>query len=318
MDKSSGSEVKDRMVWPKVVYEIFVNKSGIHFFYIASILIALLVVVISYKFSENNNLVAYISFAATISSLILATFAIFYAVYTNGELAKSLSNVNDGAEIIDKSSKELRSSSENLNVTSKNIGDSMNDLIRRIDDIPRFIHEKIELVNSNVEKISNNLESFQAPKSNVGSNKINLDSNTSEFIRSLSVIVKIYSLVILLSNKSGKFITEDIGNIDVLDGILGLLTTSSIFSSLGLADVIVNKRREKNTLVVSKVLPDFEKAVFDEIERRFFTESDDIQKLPDVYIQDIVEIFNYFDEEPPQQYSAMYNYYIVTLTENVE
>lgn len=129
MSKGSNGEVKEEISGSLVAYEIFVKKSGIHFFYIISILVALLVVILTYNFSESKELVAYISFAATISSLILATFAIFYAVHSNSDLSKSFSIIKESADDV----KGVTQGLNNSNDVLQNVSNKINETIKELD-----------------------------------------------------------------------------------------------------------------------------------------------------------------------------------------
>jgi len=98
------------------------QKYKIHFCYIFTILIAIIVILITVKWSQVPNLAQLITFALTLSSLILATLAITYAVYSNSSLSESISTLNNV--------------SKDISETSNGISQAASDLAAKIETIP--------------------------------------------------------------------------------------------------------------------------------------------------------------------------------------
>lgn len=98
----------------------------IHSFYILTILITIIIVLISVKWGEIENLVDLISFALTISSLILAILAIIYAVYSNNSFSSNIT--------------KLDISSEKINNSATIVSNLSNILLEKIEQIPTILN----------------------------------------------------------------------------------------------------------------------------------------------------------------------------------
>lgn len=66
----------------------------LHFIYIVSILIAIIVCLISARVAENAQVVSYVSFALTLASILLAVVATVYAFVSNASLAQSIGGLH--------------------------------------------------------------------------------------------------------------------------------------------------------------------------------------------------------------------------------
>jgi ABC-type multidrug transport system fused ATPase/permease subunit len=69
----------------------------LHFTYIISILTAIIVVLLTVRLADDEPVVAYISFALTISSLLLAVLAIVYGFISNASIAQSMGDLHQAA-----------------------------------------------------------------------------------------------------------------------------------------------------------------------------------------------------------------------------
>lgn len=83
------------------------DKHKIHFSYIISILIAIIILLVSIKWGQVPNLVDLISFALTITSLVLAILAIAYAVYSNNSFSSNISKLDSASETLVKTSDKI-------------------------------------------------------------------------------------------------------------------------------------------------------------------------------------------------------------------
>lgn len=108
------------------------EKYKIHAFYIIGILLSIIIGLIAVEWSKVDGLIEYITFALTLSSLILAILAIVYSIVSNTSLGKVLQN--------------LHISSNFLKNTSKEIDESNKILLEEIKRIP----QAIESVDKNV------------------------------------------------------------------------------------------------------------------------------------------------------------------------
>ncbi len=70
----------------------------IHFWYVAGILIGLLILVMTDRWTDKANFTVFLSNAATLTSLVLGVVAIFYSIMANADLSKSLGNISRVSE----------------------------------------------------------------------------------------------------------------------------------------------------------------------------------------------------------------------------
>ena len=69
----------------------------LHFRYIIGILLATIIGLLSFKLADNQLMVGYISFALTLSSILLALIAIVHAFISNGSLSQSIGSLHQAA-----------------------------------------------------------------------------------------------------------------------------------------------------------------------------------------------------------------------------
>lgn len=108
--------------------------SRIHSIYILFILISIIILLISVNWVRIPKLVELVSFALTISSLVLAILAIGYAVYSNSSFAKFISKLENSSEKINDSSKDLASTSQLLLEKIDKIPTILNTIQKKTDD----------------------------------------------------------------------------------------------------------------------------------------------------------------------------------------
>lgn len=129
------------------------NKSTkIHVSYIFSILIIIIIILITIKFGKVPELVNQISFALTITSLVLAILAIGYAVYSNNSFSQNISKLDSASDLIKKSSRSLSTITKELNTKFDNIPS----LLETIDKKADSTQELLSIIN---EKTLSNIES---------------------------------------------------------------------------------------------------------------------------------------------------------------
>jgi hypothetical protein len=85
-------------------------KNRVHVCYIIGILIAIIVLMATTKWTKIEGLLDYFSFALTFSSLILAILAIGYSVYSNAAISGSLGAIANAAGDVTKASKDIQTS----------------------------------------------------------------------------------------------------------------------------------------------------------------------------------------------------------------
>ena len=69
-------------------------KHKAHFLYIVGILLAIIIILVTYKFGDNDKLIDYLKFGLTITSLFLALIAIIYSFISNSTISNNLSTID--------------------------------------------------------------------------------------------------------------------------------------------------------------------------------------------------------------------------------
>ena len=135
------------------------NTQKIHFLYIISILIFIIIYLFSSNFADQEMLVDYISFALTITSLFLALISIIYAFYSNMSLSQTLSQLNNASQKVDETSNILSFTTEKLNQQIENIPIILKKLEGKLDNTHFLVSEVYnkgisneEIANTNIPK----------------------------------------------------------------------------------------------------------------------------------------------------------------------
>ncbi|MBA2779544.1 hypothetical protein [Billgrantia kenyensis] len=111
------------------------DNRNIHFSYIIAIMAFIIIGLISVKWSEVPRLTEYISFALTVSSLLLATLAIAYAFYSGENLSLTLQKISE-------SSTEIKYAAQNINTLTneiKEIPDSIKKVTSKVDSSNKLL-----------------------------------------------------------------------------------------------------------------------------------------------------------------------------------
>lgn len=90
------------------------EKYKIHSFYILLILVSVIICLVSIEWSAVPELVNYITFALTLSSLILAILAIIYSIHSNSSISISLNDMSKSALEITRASSDICKSNDEL------------------------------------------------------------------------------------------------------------------------------------------------------------------------------------------------------------
>jgi len=120
------------------------TKYKIHVSYIIGILIAIIVIQNAVDWSRIPQLVTLISFAATLTSLILAFLAIIYAYYSNSTFATNISTFNQVSNTVSQQANKL---SDISNLILKELGDnasSMKVIDENIKKLPETLNTKMQ------------------------------------------------------------------------------------------------------------------------------------------------------------------------------
>ncbi len=137
-----------------------IKRRLLHEIYITIILVIFLIIISTAKVGASAEVNSYISFAATLSSLILAVFAIFLTLNGNSELARFTSSVAATNESLKLSAREM---ADNLNRTTIN----SNSLQAEIGKLSQLVSGIGGIFDARFEKFTDqtkSLYSMQSPK----------------------------------------------------------------------------------------------------------------------------------------------------------
>jgi hypothetical protein len=113
------------------------EKKQIHWRYITAILAAIVILILSFKFQNNEALLNIVNFTVGITSVILAVVAIVYAFLQGRVLEGSVSNINSA-------SNSIKSETVMLNQSLKNVLD----VVGRIPERLNQIDNRLEMIAS--------------------------------------------------------------------------------------------------------------------------------------------------------------------------
>jgi len=104
------------------------EKYKVHFFYIIGILLAIIIGLISVEWAKIPYLVEYITFALTLSSLLLAILAIVYSMISNNTFSGLIEKLNSSAEYLQESSRKVSTGYDMILEKFQEIPSSINDV----------------------------------------------------------------------------------------------------------------------------------------------------------------------------------------------
>jgi len=126
------------------------EKHKIHAKYILSILITIIILLVTVQWGQITKLVEYITFALTVTSIVLAVLAISYAVYSNTSFIQIVATLN--------------SASQKVSEVSSIITEATNELEKKVASIPEKIEalgEQLTLTHSAVIEIAERAKTQQ-------------------------------------------------------------------------------------------------------------------------------------------------------------
>lgn len=121
------------------------GKCKVHMYYISGLLIFIIIELITYVCVNNNNtdqIVDYISFASTISSLFLSVVAIIYAIVSNNQGEAQYQKI-DGA------SDRISISVDKFSLMSESLSGSIDSILSKLDEIKVISDETRQTVSQN-------------------------------------------------------------------------------------------------------------------------------------------------------------------------
>lgn len=251
------------------------KNSKIHVGYIFSILIAIIIILITVKFGNAPQLVNQISFALTITSLVLAILAIGYAVYSNSSFSQNISKLDSASTLIKKSSKSLANITEDLKTKFDNVPSLLETLDKKAD----FTQELLASINDKTTNTESTFIKSDDIDKHLIEKIVTSTSNNGIYICYALKLAKDFKVIIDL-----KDFTDKTG-ID-LRYIVGFLQP---LSSLGL---IKREYIRTNTYEILGIHDEIEKNIIDAVENLWVKgQNDDFLEFT---LDRINKIRNYF------------------------
>lgn len=182
---------------------------GIHFIYVVIILVGLIVLISTLRLSDNQHVTEILSFAGTVTSIILSVLAIFITVLSNGSMSSLMEKIrtltesispmgkyiSDASEKIDKSTESLQSTQKEV---SSNLQKSSDIILQSTKELEKNLSE---VINDSVTKNMQSLRSEIIIKEPTLSASTNINAVDIEyFISKISLIGKLI-LYFLYKNK---------------------------------------------------------------------------------------------------------------------
>lgn len=203
------------------------EKGKVHIYYISGLLTFIIIELITYVCVNNNNtdqIVGYISFASTISSLFLSVVAIIYAIVSNNQGEAQYQKI-DGA------SDRISISVDKFSLMSESLSGSIDSILSKLDEIKVISSETKNAVSQNSQK---RIDSDSAPVEIDEKDHKLMQMLVKRYVNVGSFYGNIVLLACILSNETKlRFKTSDIipGSSDYLYGYiiastaLGVVTT---------------------------------------------------------------------------------------------
>ena len=166
----------------------------VHCFYILTILVSIIIGLISVEWANVPKLVDYITFALTLSSLILAGLAIVYSIYSNTSISSSLSYISSAAKEVATASEDIKSSNRELRSEVEKLPLRLDSVDENISNTQKTINELIDIRESQAPR----LESSHIPKEDVSLS----DEMVVKFMNNSSVRGLEFLLMAYLSHKT--------------------------------------------------------------------------------------------------------------------
>lgn len=131
----------------------------IHRNYIAGFLGFAIIMLLTAQFGRSYNAIYnYLSFASTITSLVLSILAIFVTVNSSSDLYKQFTRIDNATETVKNASVQIDGSLNQLSVVETSLKDVSNSIERQINDIVKKVDERLRVrMKETEENISNRI-----------------------------------------------------------------------------------------------------------------------------------------------------------------
>lgn len=252
--------------------------SGWHYIYVILILVLVIIGLVSYNYSECDSLVALISFAATISSIILSVLAIFMTVLSSESMNKLRDNLIGLASIpsdvntaVSSTIAVMKKSSEDLNRATEASNENIEKFRQAVDakmvELESHLSKRLDMHQASTLKAIN-----EANLTNMQGNVLGKETMSDEMIERFISTTSNSSLAFMYivgryCENSNKSKVSPIVNLDDVVGIINggkkdnsltmyLFACLVLLSSFGLLEyeMQANQYTEVTLLSINEVL----------------------------------------------------------------
>jgi ABC-type multidrug transport system fused ATPase/permease subunit len=256
-----------------------------HVYYIISILVGIIILLTAVKWGKIEKLVEYITFALTLTSLVLALLAIIYAIFSNSKFTENITTLNNITNDVQKASSKLNDVAIDLNEKIELIPTSLKNVEEKTKETQDLVRE-MSLNSKKYKEEDNRPKESPTEKKNASKSDIILDLiNFSSFTG---------KLVLLASNLSLKhtksFSLKEIfnANENYISGFMVSLEAMGFIRYTRKDDIITVIYL--NELIINKI----EKTALSKAEEN--DKEKDLQKGDDLaWINDFSKVKDYFD-----------------------
>ncbi|WP_302151614.1 hypothetical protein [uncultured Alistipes sp.] len=216
--------------------------------FIASILTILAIIIFSYVFYGNRDVLDFISLASALISIILAIVTIIYSFYTNGSSIGQAEKLQEAAKEVQIATKSYSNSAESL---QKNI----NQILQTLSEVKEYAKDtnsKFSSIFNNFSSISSISEMSAIKEVNKDDqNNINIDSLITDYINAGSFLGNLGLLACVYSQKKDKKVSLAELNI-ISDNFMPAYICGYVIASSSLG--IVNATIDENEIRVSSTM----------------------------------------------------------------
>lgn len=159
------------------------QNSKVHLYYISGLGIFIILELVTYICINNDNttdIINYISFASTLSSLLLSVVAIIYAIVSNNKGEAQYQK-------IDRASDRISSSVDRFYDLSTNLSGNLNSILVKLDEIKNISDETNKAINQS------NQQNYQSQTGTLVDSIIDSYINGGSYFGNLSLLACIYS-----------------------------------------------------------------------------------------------------------------------------
>lgn len=116
----------------------------IHLGWIIVILVAVIIALVTVKWSSVPDLLSYLNFALGVTSLVLALVAIIYAIVSNSSMTVTVSKIESGASAVEHETKRLESAVSGLKVQLEAIPSALRAVEGKVDQTHMLISQSAQ------------------------------------------------------------------------------------------------------------------------------------------------------------------------------